>query len=130
MTRPPGDPPASTAFDQAVFGGARQEQQTAPESSVALAQAEAKRHEQATQQNGDYHRWRRNVAIALGIITLIWIMMEIIFMSAYGTGFLFSHRFKASDNVIIAFITTATATIIGLFVIFMRWLFPSKNEEK
>lgn len=39
-------------------------------------------------------------------------------------------RFKLSDNVLIAFITTTTATVIGVFVIVAKWLFPSPDDKK
>lgn len=39
-------------------------------------------------------------------------------------------RFKLSDNVLIAFITTTTATVIGVFIIVAKWLFPAPLKEE
>ena len=37
--------------------------------------------------------------------------------------------FSLSDNVLIAFITSTTATVIGIFYIVAKWLFPSPQKE-
>jgi hypothetical protein len=39
-------------------------------------------------------------------------------------------RFNLSDNILIAFITTTTATVIGIFIIVAKWLFPPPPKEK
>ena len=36
--------------------------------------------------------------------------------------------FKLSDAVLIALITTTTATVIGLFIIVLQWLFPTYKK--
>lgn len=38
--------------------------------------------------------------------------------------------FSLSDGVLIAFITSTTATVIGIFVLVVAWLFPSRYKEE
>ncbi len=38
--------------------------------------------------------------------------------------------FTLADSVLIAFITSTTVSVIALFVIVAKWLFPSANDEK
>ena len=92
--------------------------------------AEAKAAEQRFNHDEDHHRWRRTVGIALGIVTFVWIVGEMLVILSEGLGIMYGAPFKLSDNVIIAFLTTATASIIGLFAIFMRWLFHRSEETK
>lgn len=38
--------------------------------------------------------------------------------------------FTLADSVLIAFITSTTVSVIALFVIVAKWLFPSANDDK
>jgi len=38
--------------------------------------------------------------------------------------------FSLADSVLIAFITSTTVSVIALFVIVAKWLFPSANDDK
>ncbi len=40
------------------------------------------------------------------------------------------HIFALNDPVVIALITTTTATVLGIFVIVAKWLFPAPFKEK
>lgn len=55
-----------------------------------------------------------------------WLVIVVIFVALTAT--LWNH-FKLSDGVLIAFITSTTVSVLGLFVIVARWLFPSANDK-
>jgi len=38
-------------------------------------------------------------------------------------------KFKLSDSVLIAFITSSTVSVLGLFVLAAKWLFPSPPKD-
>jgi hypothetical protein len=38
--------------------------------------------------------------------------------------------FRLSDNVLIAFITSTTATVVGLFYLVAKWLYPTGESKK
>lgn len=38
--------------------------------------------------------------------------------------------FRLSDNVLIALLTSSTATVLGVLLIVVRYLFPSRNGNK
>jgi hypothetical protein len=39
------------------------------------------------------------------------------------------HEFRLSDSVIIAFITSTTVNVVGLFVLVAKWMFPSGSDS-
>lgn len=82
---------------------------------------------------------RRTYTRNLFILTLFWLIVVVIFVSL--TGFSYSSlnnpkcvencvNFSLSDNVLIAFITSTTATVIGIFIIVATWLFPSPKAKQ
>ncbi len=55
-----------------------------------------------------------------------WLVTVVVFIALAAT---LGERFNLSDNVLIAFITSTTVSVLGLFVIVARWLFPSSNDK-
>ncbi len=72
----------------------------------------------------DYHDLRNEYIPKLYQLIVVWLVFVALCVIASGLGFM-----KLSDAVLIAFITTTTATVISLFVIVAKWLFPSKEEK-
>jgi len=69
---------------------------------------------------------RKEYAPRIHILTCIWILFVIIVIFFQGFKF---YKFILSDSVIIALLGTTTATIIGLFVIILKDIFPGKKSN-
>jgi len=70
----------------------------------------------------DDNEGRREFSRSIFAVTVVWMLlvMMVVFQCAGG-------RWHLSDSVLIALITTTTATVIGVFVIVANYLF---NKEK
>lgn len=71
-------------------------------------------------------RWRGWAGFAVFALATGWLIADVILTLAVGWGSLGGRPFRLADNVVIAFLTTSTATVIGLFLVFLRWLYPQE----
>ena len=82
---------------------------------------------------------RRNYTRNLFLLTVFWLIVVVLFVLA--TGLSYAHlnnpdcvencaKFSLSENILIAFITSTTATVIGIFIIVAKWLFPPPKEKQ
>lgn len=71
----------------------------------------------------DYHGLRNEYVPKLFNLIVIWLLFVAFCVLATGFGLM-----RLSDAVLIAFITTTTATVIALFVIVANWLFPKQKD--
>lgn len=98
--------------------------------SIALAQAESDRQdaEQARDQRREYARKIFVlVSVWLSAITYIVLAQGFGYGSTFWLAWFFGvAKFNLSDSVMIALLTTSTATVIGIFVVVVRNLFPRK----
>nr|WP_232337759.1 hypothetical protein [Deinococcus arboris] len=70
-------------------------------------------------------RWLRlGVGAIVFLLSAGWLAADIVLTLAAGWGELGGRPFKLDSTVIVAFLTTSTATVIGLFLVFLRWLYP------
>ena len=53
-----------------------------------------------------------------------------ILAQGFGVGFHEYGRFHLADGVVIALITTTTATVIGVFLTVANYLFPKRDQAK
>lgn len=60
-------------------------------------------------------------------LIVVWLFIVVVFVALTAT---LGGSFHLSDSVLIAFITSTTLGVLGLFVIVARWLFPSANEKE
>jgi hypothetical protein len=74
----------------------------------------------------DRHKLRVPYIDRLYWLTVIWLLIVIIFLSLQAT----VKKFNLSDSVLIAFITSTTVSVIGLFVLVGKWLFPSSEKKE
>lgn len=99
----------------------------------------------------DKHALRQRYTTHLFTLTCIWLSFVLLFVGLTGTKGALPipfHRlasaislnldncldcwkfyFSLSDKVLIAFITSTTASVIGIFLIVAKWLFPSELAE-
>ena len=97
------------------------------------------RYKQHTKHSDDLHALRQDYVPKLYWMICLWLLFVavIIFLSGYSAENINNPdcqinctRFKLTDQVLIAFITTTTATVVGLFVIVAKWLFPAPEKNK
>lgn len=83
-------------------------------------------------QDADRHTLRKRYSIALFVLALLWILTVWLFVALQGLGSVpwFSHwKFRLSDAVLIAYITSTTASILGLYGIAAYWLFGDTKRK-
>jgi hypothetical protein len=91
------------------------------------------------QEASDLHEIRKEYTNKLFFLTLSWLF--VVGMFVFLTGMKLwrfndpsckenCFGFSLPENVLIAFITSTTATVIGIFIIVARWMFPSKEQKE
>ena len=73
-----------------------------------------------------FDQTRDEYVLKLFRLIVSWLVIVVIFVALAAT---LGNHFKLSDSVLIAFITSTTVSVLGLFVIVARWLFPSDNDK-
>jgi hypothetical protein len=83
------------------------------------------------QNNTDQHNLRKIYSGLLFLLVVAWIGTVWAFVGFQGLGFVpvLCWKFNLSDAVLIAFITSTTASVLGLFGIAAYWLFGTKKSE-
>ena len=87
---------------------------------------EKRQHE--LQEAKDTHRLRLGYAGRIFWLVCVWLVYVAIVL--FISGFKTTTSFSLSDNVLIAFITSTTVTVVGLFVVVAKWMFPDGNNKK
>ncbi len=64
------------------------------------------------------------IGLSVFAVSVLWLIADVTLTLAQGFGTLFGQTFRLDPAIIIAFLTTSTATVIGLFLVFLRWLYP------
>ena len=82
---------------------------------------------QALQESKQVHSLRIDYAGNIFILICVWLLFVI--ATVYLDGFAYK-EFDLSDNVLIAFITSTTVCVLGLFVVVAKWMFPSNSNGK
>lgn len=79
---------------------------------------------QALQESKQVHSLRIDYAGNIFILICVWLLLVV--ATVYLDGFAYK-KFDLSDNILIAFITSTTVSVLGLFVVVAKWMFPSSN---
>lgn len=95
-------------------------------------QAQKRKHE------NEIHDMRKYHANFLLVLALVWIFVILIVVLLQGFGQWFTPimegytylKFKLSDTLVVAFITSTTATVLGLYGIAAYWLYGKTPPEK
>ena len=95
-----------------------------------------------TKEEKRLYRVRRSYTNKLFRVTMVWLIIVVIFVLANGIKFRttnfslnqdngenFTLYFNLPEGVLVAFITSTTIAVIGLFVIVAKWLFRSSENE-
>lgn len=124
--RPPA-PPArepsgeATAIDRVVRTGLEVEQRVRDSAATEL---DRRTRELRYREAVDQRLLRLGIGGAVFVLATAWLVADVILTLAVGWGELNGRPFRLESGVIIAFLTTSTATVIGLFLVFLRWLYP------
>lgn len=121
----PGPPPSpSRAIERAVQQGLEAERRSLPSNADIERLTNQLRYREAVDQ-----RWLR-LAVGLSVfgVSILWLVADVALTIAVGLGEFLGKPFKLDSTVVIAFLTTSTATVIGLFLVFLRWLYPQGKD--
>lgn len=82
--------------------------------------------------DNDLHELRKSYSLYLFVLVVIWVVTVWIALIFQGFG-RFPHvdglKFILSDTVLVAFITSTTASVLGLFGIAAYWMFGGKKPS-
>ena len=81
---------------------------------------------QQLSHRGDNHVLRFKYALYTFTLVAVWLACVggCVLLSGFSLW-----GFKLSDSVLIAFITSTTINVVGLFVLVAKWMFPSGKQE-
>jgi len=74
----------------------------------------------------ELHDTRKQYVGRLFWLITAWLAVVIALVALTAT---LKNTFALADSVLIAFITSTTVSVIALFVIVAKWLFPSANDK-
>ncbi len=98
------------------------EKQTLEVERLRIDNEEAKKkHDEAH----DLHDTRKEYAGKLFWLIVGWLSVVVVFVALAG---FHVGGFSLSDSVLIAFITSTTVSVLGLFIVAAKWLFPSVEK--
>ncbi|GHF31301.1 hypothetical protein HNQ07_000597 [Deinococcus metalli] len=117
-------PPADTAspIERAIRQGVAAERRN--------ADLETRTRELRYREALDQRLLRLLIGLSVFGVSVLWLVADVSLTLAQGLGTLFGRPFRLDPTIIIAFLTTSTATVIGLFLVFLRWLYPSGPEKE
>lgn len=118
---PPSPPTEPNAIERLVRGGLETEQRRR---DTAAAELDRRTRELRYREAVDQRLLRLGIGGAVFVLATAWLVADVVLTLANGWGVLNGRPFQLTDGVIIAFLTTSTATVIGLFLVFLRWLYP------
>lgn len=134
--RPPDNPSTQNIVEEIQEGVKKQVAAAQPYDALAAAGekildldkkvTENQREKNRLKVEEDKHDIRKPYIKGLFILTVVWLAIVIIFLFLQATA---KNFFSLSDTVLVAFITSTTVSVIGLFVIVGKWLFPSDKDE-
>ena len=87
---------------------------------------ENKRLQSKLEEAEDLHKVRKRFTNRLFWLIVFWLLAVVGFIALAG---LHVRGFTLSDAVIVAFITSTTVSVLGLFLIPAKWLFPSVDKD-
>jgi hypothetical protein len=127
-----GEQIPANALDQAIGEAAEEEniEGAAPNSDLLTLEVKSLEVEGLRvklNRSENLHSFRKLYIGRLFWLTVLWLVVVIVFVGFAGSHFL---GFTLSDKVIIAFITSTTVSVIGLFHFAAKWLFPSSSADQ
>ena len=83
--------------------------------------------QKAQEERSELHGIRKEYVEKLFMLISVWLgfVVVLVFLVGYHC-----FDFNLSDRVLIALITSTTATVLGLFAVVAKWLYPTPSEGK
>lgn len=107
------------------------EDSTVPDLHLALEQHKHNFELQSLKQKlleaQDTHNLRLDYIKRIFCLVCIWLALVVI--SVFLSGFKL-YNFALPNSVLIAFITSTTISVVGLFIVVSKWLFPISNQNQ
>lgn len=75
----------------------------------------------------DLHGIRKEYIGKLYALIKVWLIVVVVFLILSASQ---KKYFDLSDSVIIAFITSTTVSVLGLFLLVAKWLYPSSHKDE
>lgn len=126
--------PSASPHDQILKAAAKQKaelgsaaEETEPDLSLDLKEHQIKSLQQELQEAQDTHKTRLKYVSRIFWLVCGWLVC--VAFAVFFAGWSFK-AFNLSDQVLIAFITSTTINVVGLFVVVAKWLFPNGNGNK
>jgi len=125
---PPPAPPTTvqSAIERAVQQGLESERRTPASNADLERMTRQLRYREAV----DQRLLRLGVGAIVFVLSAGWLIADVTLTLAAGWGELGGRPFRLDSSVLVAFLTTSTATVIGLFLVFLRWLYPQTNRAE
>ncbi len=92
---------------------------------LAQARIELQELQKKYTEGHDLHDTRKEYAAKLFWLIVGWLSVVVMFVLLSGFHF---YGFALSEKVLIAFITSTTVSVLGLFIVAAKWLFPSPEK--
>lgn len=124
----PAPPPTDiqSAIERAVQQGLESERRSPAPNADLERLTRQLRYREAV----DQRLLRLGVGAIVFILSAGWLAADVTLTLAAGWGELGGRPFRLDSSVLVAFLTTSTATVIGLFLVFLRWLYPQTNGDE
>jgi hypothetical protein len=117
--------------DKAEVSSLKPEPESSPDPSVSLKEYENSYRigqlEQQLEEARDTHKLRLGYAGKIFRLVVVWLACVIGAVFLAGLNY---RGFALSDGVLIAFITSSTASVVGLFFVVAKWMFPDGSNRK
>ncbi len=91
----------------------------------AKLETEVERLKSELQHANDLHEIRKTYTGRLFGLIVAWLSVVILFVALTAT---LKPYFNLADSVLIAFITSTTVSVLGLFILVAKWLFPTNGK--
>lgn len=121
VTHSPAPLDETNTIERVVRGGLEVEQRLRDSGGAEL---ERRTRELRYREAVDQRLLRLGIGGSVFVLATAWLVADVVLTLALGWGELNGRPFRLESGVIIAFLTTSTATVIGLFLVFLRWLYP------
>lgn len=86
---------------------------------------EVRELEKKYSEEHDLHDTRKQYARRLFWLIVGWLSVVVVFVALAGFN---AAGFSLSNTVLVAFITSTTVSVLGLFILAAKWLFPSSRD--
>lgn len=91
----------------------------------AKLETEVERLKSELQHANDLHEIRKKYTGRLFGLIVAWLSVVILFVALTA---MLKPYFNLADSVLIAFITSTTVSVLGLFILVAKWLFPTNGK--